>query len=403
MTENSTSINSKDIIRQALLPRRLEIIDQHAAWIRQHEPYAFEHIIDGNLLDPMLIAPYIQECHTEKEHIIWRYLRYCGATPYSEYVGRRQRFLIRDAGHANHPIMGITAIGSSILQLSVRDRWIGWQIDTSLTEEESMQRKHGKLSYEEALARTRIRRERSRELYEIKKQRIAAIADLYVSQAVPPYNELTAGKLLCLMMLSNEVRDLFHAKYVGQQTQISKREVSDLVLIVTTSVFGQRSSLYNRLRFHDQLVYIPIGETAGFGTFQVSETDFAEMRRYLAVLGKEPSNAFGKGSNWRMRVIRTYYDVRYKQEPGYQLTGNSALQHGQHRGVFVAPLAYNARAYLTGEDDTIYPYNWPMEELVKWWKKRWLNTRANNPEVMARVRAFRKEALRISELITGEI
>src|SRR6266487_1934674 len=186
----------------------------------------------------MLIAPYIQECHTEKEHIIWRYLRYCGATPYSEYVGRRQRFLIRDAGHANHPIIGITAIGSSILQLSVRDRWIGWQIDTSLTEEESMQRKHGKLSYEEALARTRIRRERSRELYEIKKQRIAAIADLYVSQAVPPYNELTAGKLLCLMMLSNEVRDLFHAKYVGQQTQISKREVSDLVLIVTTSVFG---------------------------------------------------------------------------------------------------------------------------------------------------------------------
>jgi hypothetical protein len=398
-----TFMDNKNAIRQALLPHRLEVINQHASWIRRHEPYALDYVIDGNLINPMQIAPYLQECHTDQEHSIWRYLRYYSVMPYSEYVGRRQRFLIRDAGHPDHPIMGITAIGSSVMHLNVRDRWIGWYIDTNLSEEERMQYQCGELSFEECRVRLRTRRERSRNLRGIKMQRIAAIADLYVSQAIPPYNELTAGKLLCLMMLSNEVRDLFHCKYVGRQTEITKREAADLVLLVTTTIFGLRSSLYNRLRFLGQTVYIPVGETSGFGTFQVSEADFLKMRHYLATLDKEPSNAFGKGSNWRMRVIRTYYDLRHKKEPGYENTGNSKLQHGQHRGVFVAPLAYNARAYLTGEDDIINPYDWPIEELVEWWKERWLKARANNPEVMARVRAFRKETLRISELIIGEI
>ncbi len=403
MNNIATFMDDKNVIRQMLLPRRLEMINRHASWIRRHEPYVLDYVIHGSLIDPIQIAPYLQECHTAQEHSIWRYLRYFSVMPYSEYVGRRQRFLIRDAGHPGHPIMGITAIGSSVMHLNVRDRWIGWYIDTNLSEEEREQYQCGELSTEECRDRLRTRRERSRNLKEIKMQRIAAIADLYVSQAIPPYNELTAGKLLCLMMLSNEVRDLFHSKYVGRQTEITKREAADLVLLVTTTIFGLRSSLYNRLRFSGQTVYIPVGETNGFGTFQVSEADFLKMRHYLAALGMEPSNAFGQGSNWRMRVIRTYYDLRRKKEPGYENTGNSKLQHGQHRGVFVAPLAYNARAYLTGEDDIINPYDWPIEELVEWWKGRWLNTRANNPDVMARLRAFRKETLRISELITGEI
>jgi hypothetical protein len=246
----------------------------------------------------------------------------------------------------------------------------------------------------------RERRERNRELREIKKMRIAALADLYVSQAIPPYNELTAGKLLCLMMLSNEVRDLYRAKYAGRLTHIAQREMTDLALIVTTSVFGLRSSLYNRLRFRDRLAYIPIGATVGFGTVQVSDAQFQEMRCYLAEHGREPSHVFGSGGNWRMRVIRSYHDLRHKLEPGYQQDGNVALLHGHRRGVYVAPLAHNARAYLTGEDDVIWHYDWPLDELVSWWQDRWLRTRTTNPEVMARVRAFRRDTFRVSDLIT---
>ncbi len=256
------------------------------------------------------------------------------------------------------------------------------------------------LSCKDALALRRARRERNKELREVKKLRIAAIADLYVSQAIPPYNELTAGKLLCLMMLSNEVRELFQRKYAGRATQIAKRESTDLALIVTTSVFGLRTSLYNRLRYRDQLAYIPIGETVGFGTAQVSYTNFMEMRKFLAAHGMEPSHVFGRGCNWRMRVIRSYHDLKRKLAPDHAEDGESALRHGYRRGVFVAPLACNARAYLTGEQDTLCCYDWPLEDLVRWWQERWLRTRAKNPEVMARVRAFRKKDFRISRLLT---
>lgn len=399
LTSKATTTDLKDVVRQTLLPRRLEIINQNATWIEHHENRVLKYVIDGDSLDPTRIEPYLQECRTDSEHALWRYLRYQNASPYSEYVGRRQRFLIRDAGHPHQPIMAIAAIGSSIMQLRDRDRWIGWQIDTDLTAEEKEQRRCGELSYKEALARMQARRERNRELREIKKQRIANIADLYVSQAIPPYNELTAGKLLCLMMLSNEVRDLFRTKYTGRQTMLAGRETVDLVLIVTTSIFGSQSSIYNRLRFLDQLAYIPIGRTVGFGTVQVSTAEFQEMRRYLAEHDKEPSNRFGKGCNWRMRVIRAYHDLRCKLEPDYQQDGNSALLHGHGRGVYAAPLACNARAYLTGEDNDILYYDWPIEELIGWWKERWLRMRASNPEVMARVRAFRKEAFRVSGFI----
>ena len=109
----------KEEIRQALLPRRLELIQQHGEWIRRHEDRVLQHVIDGDQLRVAKINPYLQECQTERDHTFWRYLRYNGAIPYSEYVGRRQRFLIRDAGHPGDPIMGIAALGSSIMQLRV--------------------------------------------------------------------------------------------------------------------------------------------------------------------------------------------------------------------------------------------------------------------------------------------
>lgn len=33
--------------------------------------------------------------------------------------------LVRDAAAANHPVMGIAALGSAVVQQTVRDEWIG--------------------------------------------------------------------------------------------------------------------------------------------------------------------------------------------------------------------------------------------------------------------------------------
>jgi hypothetical protein len=57
---------------------------------------------------------------------IWRYFRHTWTNHYSTTPGRQVTFLVRDAAGDNHPVVGIGAFGSAIVQLSVRDEWVGW-------------------------------------------------------------------------------------------------------------------------------------------------------------------------------------------------------------------------------------------------------------------------------------
>jgi hypothetical protein len=63
---------------------------------------------------------------------VWRYFRHTWSTTYQSTPGRKVFFLVRDRAAANHPVVGIAALGSPIVQLSVRDRWIGWTPDQVL-------------------------------------------------------------------------------------------------------------------------------------------------------------------------------------------------------------------------------------------------------------------------------
>lgn len=61
---------------------------------------------------------------------IWRYFRHTWNIAYNSTPGRKLWFLIRDRAAPCHPIVGIAALGSSIVQLSARDEWIGWTADS---------------------------------------------------------------------------------------------------------------------------------------------------------------------------------------------------------------------------------------------------------------------------------
>ena len=60
---------------------------------------------------------------------IWRYFRYTWAIPQTAIPGRQLFYLIRDAAHACHAIIGIAALGNSPLIAPDRDRAIGWTIE----------------------------------------------------------------------------------------------------------------------------------------------------------------------------------------------------------------------------------------------------------------------------------
>ena len=65
---------------------------------------------------------------------IWRYFRYTWLTPSRSVPGRSMMILVRDAAVEPHPVIGIAALSSSIVQQSTRDHEIGWDKGSVLHE-----------------------------------------------------------------------------------------------------------------------------------------------------------------------------------------------------------------------------------------------------------------------------
>ncbi len=63
-----------------------------------------------------------------------RYFRHTWVNAYRSLPGRSVQILVRDAAAPNHPVIGIAALGSSVVQQSVRDQWIGWDARTFIEE-----------------------------------------------------------------------------------------------------------------------------------------------------------------------------------------------------------------------------------------------------------------------------
>lgn len=81
-----------------------------------------------------VVDPYIQlVTHSTDEHTgyrdtdIWRYFRYTWSIPYKTMPGRNLFYLVRDRAQEFHPVIGIFALGNSVLNLTVRDNEIGFQ------------------------------------------------------------------------------------------------------------------------------------------------------------------------------------------------------------------------------------------------------------------------------------
>jgi hypothetical protein len=84
------------------------------------------------------VSPYVQVVETKaicpitglRLTDIWRYFRHTWVSTYKSLPGRSMLILIRDAAATNHPVIGIAALGSSMAQQTLRDKWIGWESST---------------------------------------------------------------------------------------------------------------------------------------------------------------------------------------------------------------------------------------------------------------------------------
>ena len=163
---------NKEIIRQSMSVSRQEILSKNREWIEKHIDLAKKNLAQGKDVLKSEISPRIEICKTQEQHNLFRIFRYYWSSPYSEYVGRRIRLLIRDDGIDGNPLIGITALGSSIIHIPDRDRWIGWDKKT-------------------------------------RTNNIIYTMDVYVLGALPPYNCLLGGKLVSYILASKEVREIY--------------------------------------------------------------------------------------------------------------------------------------------------------------------------------------------------
>ncbi|WP_143875298.1 Druantia anti-phage system protein DruA, partial [Oenococcus oeni] len=185
---------------------RLELINDNIDFISSRYELLRSNLADGPSTIRTEIDPYIEECKTKEQLELFKMCRYYWSSPYSNHVGRRMEVIVRDRAVSNHPIIGIGALGSPVMHIPTRDKYIGWDKNN----------RYKKLIY---------------------------TASLYVCGAMPPYNDLLGGKLMAYIMSSSKVLDMYKAKY----SVLSPRRhnsINQLACIFTSGLFG-RSSQYN--------------------------------------------------------------------------------------------------------------------------------------------------------------
>src|SRR4029450_7106291 len=170
---------SKHDIQRLLIARATRRAIQNKRWLLANEAEFLASTTCGRSLDPRGVQPVVESVRTTVDRRLFRYARFTSSIPFTDRVGRRIRFLIRDASLANRPIMGIAALGSPLLDLQPRDRWL----------------------FQPFIDRVR------------KHRLLAHVAELYVAVGIPPYSDLLAGKLICYCMASMDIAEMYNSAY----------------------------------------------------------------------------------------------------------------------------------------------------------------------------------------------
>jgi len=330
---------SKDDFRtlnKLALKKKLEDSRPH---IWRYEDQLISYIANGTEVVPSAIHPklVLVKPNTINE-LLFRYACLHWSIPVSAGYGRRLRFLVFDDN--NGKLIGLFGLGDPVFSMQARDLWIGWNKEN-------------------------------------KAQHMYHMMDAYVLGAVPPYSMLLCGKLIAMLVCSNEVRMEFFKKYNGQKSLIKqKTRPPYLALVTTTSAFG-RSSIYNRIRINGHQYWTSLGFTQGTGDFHFSNGIYADIRAFVEKNCKPTDKhiAWGSGFRNKREIIR-----KCLQQLGLS---PKLRNHGIRREIFAAPLGSDAIRFLKGEVSHPCFYNWSTSDLSEAFKERWLIGRAERkPEFL---------------------
>ena len=347
-------LHDKSALRKVHKHALEHLLAVNEKWILENENRFIDFFADGDDVVPGEVSPklvLIEEAESE-ESGLFRYASYLWSIPLSRGFGRRLRYLVMD--ESNGKLIGILGLTDPVIGLKVRDDWIGWK-------------------------------------KEQKERALWHVMDAYAFGAVQPYSYLLGGKLVATLATSDKVREDFERKYSHGRSVITGRNYRSrrpyLVLLTTTGAYG-KSSILDRLNTSNRQLWQHVGFTEGWGFFHLNNGIATEIYEYLKQK-KDPivkRHRFGQGPNWRLRLLRK----------GMQNLGLDYEKYGKHgvkRGLYVAPLAKNFKEFLRGEDKEPIFYKQKTEELLGFFKARYLVPRSERNQEW---RTFDHRSLRLS-------
>ena len=241
-------------------------------------------------------------------------------------------------------------------------------------------------------------------MIEVRKAGLSSqVADVSVCGAVAPYNGLLGGKLVALLMASEEVRDAYRQRYAGQvsiiSSQMAGRAVyrpAELKALTTTSLYGNGSSQYNRLRLrasdhpvldHD-IEWRELAKTAGYGTVHLGSTTVRVLREVSERMyrARRINHRFGEGASPRMRQIREAAEA-------LGIDATMVLHHATPRIFYGCELHPGAIDELMGLYPSTESHSHPASVIASLWRQRWLSKRIQSQDVLEQVASGNAQTL----------
>jgi hypothetical protein len=501
----------------------------------QLEPIALLPKAERGAALGQMIRPYLQLVEPDKRceltgikyADIWRYFRFNWSFPFNSSPGRNLFFLIRDAGQPYHPVMAIAALGNTVMQLTCRDRLLGWLPDgfvdlvkkgkitaaegvqclkncirksldeiyvkdLPFTNEElenptpqtlsrliafrddaALQRKQElehkekpkRIEFGQDVTEEELLQETQTSLYKFKRAKSvaellrarlllnhrtvpgqpletlkelmadeegrivvgialrqarnrlsgSAMMEIVVCGGVPPYSYLLSGKLVCLMMLSPEVTQIYEERYSQQISIIASqmagrpiRRPAKLVSLGTTSLYASGSSQYNRVFLpaktlptqESEIRYSYIGHTEGYGSAHLSKEtrDTLNALENLERKYRRVNNVFGEGANPKMRQLSSGLDA-------LGIAQADLLRHASPRMVYNIPLIQNVERFLLEIDEVpqfVISSNksesgWESSQrIANFWFNRWAASRLDHSPLFEQLGEASPLKLRVS-------
>ena len=311
----------KGEVRLLLLKRKLINLKEKKDKLLASEYSAVELL---KKVDYANIKPKLVFCHPDQRHLWLFYRNILSSAPWSARPGRALYLFCMDENSGG--VLGILDIGSDLMVIGPRDRYIGWSRDRKFG---------GGLNH---------------------------IANVGTCVSSHPFGILTGGKFQIMACMSDYVTDAWDKRY-GEP----------IAAVSTTSLFG-KSSVYNRLQ-----AYRYLGDTMGLNIVQLSEDVYQLFLRFLQ------ENHLVARSSARSGGYTCKYDALVAV-CGYLKYSLDKVAAHKPRGVYFAELYPNSLKFLRGVDDSLDIQVYNMNDTADWWLDRWYDMRY--PKMKAEVEDF---------------